>query len=71
MAWEGEGGDADAFLEDLRANHLAGTPEQVLERLAVFTATGIQRVLMHQLVHTDLGSVETIGREIVPEAASL
>jgi F420-dependent oxidoreductase-like protein len=71
MAWEGEGGDADAFLEDLRANHLAGTPEQVLERLAVFTAAGIQRVLMHQLVHTDLGSVETIGREIVPEAASL
>jgi alkanesulfonate monooxygenase SsuD/methylene tetrahydromethanopterin reductase-like flavin-dependent oxidoreductase (luciferase family) len=71
MAWQGEDGDADAFLEDLRAHHLAGTAEQVLERLAAFAAAGIQRVLVHQLVHTDLASVEMIGREIVQEAARL
>ncbi len=71
MAWQGEDGDAGAYLEDLRANHLAGTVDEVLERLAVFAAAGIQRVLVHQWVHTDLESVELIGREIVPEAARL
>ena len=69
MAWQDEDGDVEAYLEDLRANHVAGTVEQVLERLAEFAAAGIQRVLVHQLVHTDLESVELIGREIVPEAA--
>jgi F420-dependent oxidoreductase-like protein len=71
MAWQDEEGDIEAYLEDLRATHLAGTVEQVLERLAEFAAAGIQKVLVHQLVHTDLESVELIGREIVPEAASL
>jgi alkanesulfonate monooxygenase SsuD/methylene tetrahydromethanopterin reductase-like flavin-dependent oxidoreductase (luciferase family) len=71
MAWQDEDGDVDAFLEDLRANHVVGTVEQVLERLAEFAAAGIQRVLVHQLVHTDLESVELIGREVIPEAARL
>jgi alkanesulfonate monooxygenase SsuD/methylene tetrahydromethanopterin reductase-like flavin-dependent oxidoreductase (luciferase family) len=48
-----------------------GTPEQVLTRLAEFAAAGIQRVLVHQLVHTDLDQVELIGRQVVPEAARL
>ncbi len=71
MTWQGEDGDAGAFLEDLRTHHLAGTVEDVLERLAVFAGAGIERVLLHQLVHTDLESVDLIGREIVPEAARL
>jgi F420-dependent oxidoreductase-like protein len=71
MSWQDEDGDVDAYLDDLRARHVAGTVEQVLERLAAFAAAGIQRVLLHQLVHTDLESVELIGREVVPEAARL
>jgi alkanesulfonate monooxygenase SsuD/methylene tetrahydromethanopterin reductase-like flavin-dependent oxidoreductase (luciferase family) len=71
MAWQDEDGDVGAFLDDLRANHLAGTVEQVLERLAEFAAAGVQKVLVHQLVHTDLESIELIGREVVPEAARL
>ena len=71
MAWTNEEGDVDAYLGDLRAGHLAGTVEQVLERLATYAAAGIQRVLVHQLVHEDLESVELIGREIVPAAAAL
>lgn len=69
MAWQNEDGDVEAYLDDLRANHVAGTVEQVLERLAEFAAAGIQRVLVHQLVHEDLESVELIGREVIPEAA--
>jgi F420-dependent oxidoreductase-like protein len=71
MAWEAENGDIDSFLEDLRTHHVAGTPEQVLERLAEYADAGIQRVLMHQLVHTDLEAVELMGRRIVPEAAGI
>lgn len=71
MAWQNEDGDVEAYLDDLRARHVAGTVEQVLERLAEFAAAGIQRILVHQLVHTDLESVELIGREVVPQAASL
>ena len=71
MTWDDEDGDVDAYLADLRATHLVGTVEQVTDRLAEFAAAGIQRVLMHQLVHEDLDAVELIGREIVPAAASL
>lgn len=71
MAWDGEDGDVDAYLADARAAQIAGTVDQVLERLAEYAAAGIQRVLVHQLVHTDLEAVELIGREIVPEAAGL
>jgi F420-dependent oxidoreductase-like protein len=71
MEWEEHEGDADAYLADLRATHVVGTPEQVLTRLAEFAAAGIQRVLVHQLVHTDLDQVELIGRQVVPEAARL
>ena len=71
MAWQDEDGDAGAYLDDLRANHVAGTVEQVLERLAEFAAAGVQKVLVHQLVHTDLESIELIGREVIPEAARL
>jgi F420-dependent oxidoreductase-like protein len=71
MEWEAYEGDPDAYLADLRATHVMGTPEQVLTRLAEFAAAGIQRVLVHLLVHTDLDAVELIGREVVPEAAGL
>jgi F420-dependent oxidoreductase-like protein len=71
MAWQNEEGDVDGFLENLRAKHIAGTVEQVLDRLAEYAAAGIERVLVHQLVHTDLEAVELIGREIVPAAAGL
>ncbi len=70
-AWQGEDGDVDAFLADLRAHHLAGTAGEILERLSDYAGAGIQRVLAHQLVHTDRDSIELIGREIVPEAARL
>jgi F420-dependent oxidoreductase-like protein len=71
MVWTNESGDPGAYLEALRTMHVAGTVEQVLDRLAEYAAAGIRRVLLHQLVHDDLESVELIGREIVPAAASL
>jgi alkanesulfonate monooxygenase len=71
MAWQNEDGDVGAFLEELRATHLVGTVDEVTSRLAEYAAAGIHKVLVHQLVHTDLESLEEIGREIVPAAAAL
>jgi F420-dependent oxidoreductase-like protein len=71
MTWTNVEGDLDTYLADLRATHVAGTVDEVLERLAEYAAAGIGRVLVHQLVHEDLDSVELIGREIVAAAATL
>ncbi len=71
MAWQNEDGDVGAFLDDLRAKHIAGRVDQVLERLAEYGAAGIQRMFVHHLVHEDLESVALIGREIVPAAAAI
>jgi F420-dependent oxidoreductase-like protein len=71
MAWQNEDGDVDAYLADLRASGLAGTPAQVVEQLATYAAAGVQRVLVHQLVHTDLDAVELVGRQVVPAVAEL
>jgi F420-dependent oxidoreductase-like protein len=71
MAWQDESGDPGAYLDDLRASHAAGTPEEILERLAAFAAAGIDRVYVHQLVHRDLDAVALLGREVVPAAAGL
>jgi F420-dependent oxidoreductase-like protein len=69
MATEGESGDVDAFVKKIRSNQIAGTVDQVLERLQEFAAVGVQRVYLQHLVHDDLDSVALIGKEIIPEAA--
>ena len=71
MAWQNEGGDVDAYLADLRAAGLAGTPAEIVKQLAAYADAGVQRVLVHQLVHTDLEAVALIGREVLPSASEL
>ena len=71
MEWQNEDGDVNEYLESLRKSGLAGTPPQIVEQLSGYAAAGVQRVLVHQLVHTDLEAVELIGREVVPAAVEL
>jgi F420-dependent oxidoreductase-like protein len=66
-----EDGDVEAFIEGMRPTMTAGTVEQVLERIAEYAAAGAERIFLQHLVHDDLETVVLIGREIVPEAASL
>ena len=66
IAASGEDGDPGAYVDEVRSEGLAGTPEQVLERLGAYRAAGVERVLLQHLAHDDLGSVELIGREIDP-----
>ena len=71
MTWQNEEGDPDAYLDGLRTAGLAGTADEIVEQLAAYAAAGVQRVLVHQLVHTDLEAVALIGREVVRAAADL
>jgi F420-dependent oxidoreductase-like protein len=68
---EGETGDPGEAIERWSADGLAGTVEQVLERLARYAEAGVERVMLQHLVHEDLETVELIGTDLVPGAAGL
>jgi F420-dependent oxidoreductase-like protein len=67
----GQSGDPAAWLAGLGPERIAGTPEQVLERLAEYAHAGVRRVMLQDLLHEDLEMVALIGREVIPEAATL
>jgi F420-dependent oxidoreductase-like protein len=71
MARDGESGDPAEYLANADKDRLIGTPERILERLSAYADIGIQRVLLQHLLHEDLESLELIGSEVIPEAASL
>lgn len=53
-------------LEAMADTWIAGTTEQVIERLRRYEQAGIQRIYLQHLPHRDLETVELIGRELVP-----
>jgi F420-dependent oxidoreductase-like protein len=63
------GGDPHAFLARVGDSFIAGTPEQVVERLREHEAAGVGRVYLQHLAHDDLETVELIGRQLVPALA--
>jgi F420-dependent oxidoreductase-like protein len=67
----GETGDPGEAIERWSADGLAGTVEEVLERLARYAEAGVQRVMLQHLVHEDLETIELIGSDLVPGAAGL
>jgi alkanesulfonate monooxygenase SsuD/methylene tetrahydromethanopterin reductase-like flavin-dependent oxidoreductase (luciferase family) len=67
----GDTSDPGAFLDNLEPERIAGTPEQVLERLAQYAEAGVQRVMLQHILHDDLESLALIGAEVIPSAAGL
>jgi alkanesulfonate monooxygenase SsuD/methylene tetrahydromethanopterin reductase-like flavin-dependent oxidoreductase (luciferase family) len=63
--WRGEPVDLAAVSD----TWIAGTVEQVAERLRTYERAGVERVYLQHLVHRDLDTVELIGRELVPVVA--
>ncbi len=61
--------DVDAWLADPPAAWIVGTVDEVSERLAAARDAGLARVMLQHLLHTDLGTVELIGRELAPAVA--
>jgi F420-dependent oxidoreductase-like protein len=56
------GRDAD----DLRAHGVAGTPDEVVERIGRFAAEGSERVYLQMLDLTDLDHLRLVAAEVMP-----
>jgi alkanesulfonate monooxygenase SsuD/methylene tetrahydromethanopterin reductase-like flavin-dependent oxidoreductase (luciferase family) len=66
-----EGGDPDALVARYRDRGVAGTPDDVVERLRELEDAGrVERVMLQHLLHDDLEMVALIGREVAPKLAA-
>jgi F420-dependent oxidoreductase-like protein len=61
--------DAEAVLADRRERWVAGTPDEVVERLLALAEAGVERVYLQHLVHVDTEMVDLIGKAVVPALA--
>jgi F420-dependent oxidoreductase-like protein len=66
MARQGEGGDAKAWLSSLSDVWVVGTVAQVVDRLVLLEEAGVERVMLQHLAHTDVETIEVLGREVRP-----
>jgi alkanesulfonate monooxygenase SsuD/methylene tetrahydromethanopterin reductase-like flavin-dependent oxidoreductase (luciferase family) len=63
-----ENGDAEALVARYRERGVAGTPDEVVERLRELEEAGrVERVMLQHLLHDDLEMVALIAREVVPK----
>jgi F420-dependent oxidoreductase-like protein len=62
---------ADVLAENRDTDWIAGTVDEVVERLRGLRAAGVERVMLQHLDHADIEMVELLGSELVPRAATL
>ncbi len=56
---------------DLRRDGLAGTPEEVIDKLTAYADAGIERMYLQVLDLQDLDHIAMVGSDIIPEVAPL
>ncbi|MFD3563785.1 LLM class F420-dependent oxidoreductase [Streptomyces sp. NPDC058686] len=54
-------------VDELKANGLAGSPAEVVERIAAYQAVGSQRMYLQMLDLDDLDHLELIATEVMPQ----
>ena len=64
-----EGRDVDAWIASPPDAWIVGTVDEVVEQLGVLRDAGLARVMLQHLLHTDLETVELIGRKLAPAVA--
>jgi alkanesulfonate monooxygenase SsuD/methylene tetrahydromethanopterin reductase-like flavin-dependent oxidoreductase (luciferase family) len=62
--------DVDAWLASPPPQWIVGTVEEVVDRLVALRAAGLSRVMLQHLLHTDLETVELIGRKLAPSVVA-
>ena len=65
-AVRGDDTDPEAMLEQRRDRWLAGSVEDVVERIAELRALGVTRVFLQHLNHSDDEMVALIGERLLP-----
>jgi alkanesulfonate monooxygenase SsuD/methylene tetrahydromethanopterin reductase-like flavin-dependent oxidoreductase (luciferase family) len=53
--------------EDLRANGIAGTPAEVVDRIGEWANAGAERLYLQVLDLSDLGHLELLASEVLPQ----
>ncbi len=48
---------------------LTGTPSEIVEQIKAWEALGVEEVMMQHLDHKNMGVLELIAREIIPNVA--
>ena len=61
--------DVDGWLASPPDAWIVGTLDEVGERLSALRDAGVARVMLQHLLHTDLETVELVGRKLVPAVA--
>ena len=64
-------GRADRDVDDLRANGLAGSPQELVDRLRSYAEVGCQRAYLQVLDLTDLDHIELLAAEVLPRVTTL
>jgi alkanesulfonate monooxygenase SsuD/methylene tetrahydromethanopterin reductase-like flavin-dependent oxidoreductase (luciferase family) len=67
--WTGRGADAETFLSEQPPAALAGTVDELIERIGELERAGVERMMLQHLLHRDIDAVEQIGRRVVPAVA--
>lgn len=58
-------------VDELRENGLAGTPEEIVEKIRTYAATGSQRIYLQVLDLADLEHLELVAQEVMPAVRDL
>ena len=61
--------DVDSWLADPPEAWIVGTVDEVVAQLGELRSAGLARVMLQHLLHTDLETVELIGRQLAPAVA--
>ncbi len=67
--WQGEAGDARAFLDAQPDSWIVGTAAEAIERARELEAAGVKRIMAQHLLHRDLDAIALLGSEVVPALA--
>jgi F420-dependent oxidoreductase-like protein len=59
-------GEFDAYLADLEADCIVGTPERAASRLREYARAGVQRVMLNHELFDDTDMLEVLAAEVVP-----
>jgi alkanesulfonate monooxygenase SsuD/methylene tetrahydromethanopterin reductase-like flavin-dependent oxidoreductase (luciferase family) len=61
--------DVDAWLASPPSGWVVGTVDEAVSQLRALADLGLARVMLQHLLHTDLETVELIGRKLAPAVA--
>jgi alkanesulfonate monooxygenase SsuD/methylene tetrahydromethanopterin reductase-like flavin-dependent oxidoreductase (luciferase family) len=62
--------NADAVLDQFMVAGVAGTPEEVAERLQTWAMVGVDRVFLLHPLADDLETIELLGAAVIPALAA-